>query len=542
VTEPRREEEDRDVAERRRGAPDARASGVMPALHVHRLADALAPNELAKLGTDELVRFLAPRRWFGAKAGAPSSARVRDAITLPWEDGRFAIARLEVTTGTSAEPRLYQLPLSVRSTDEIGGTPPRSTLARVIAGEGEGLLFDAVEDGAFLRALADSFQRGGSFGNADSRWVIESLGAAPLVVPTSAELRVGSAEQSNTSLVIGDQAILKLFRKLESGDHPDVELTRFLTLEARFPHTPALLGVIRFEDGGRPTVAGMLQEFLPGSTDAWAYALAKGRPYFQAARDGNPSHEFVGDAEQLGVVTRAMHEALATGRGAALAPEPADQAAVQRWASGAKDWIRNGFALLEKQLRARAVPKERAPEAEALVRRGDYYLDVVDEIVNTVRGDAGLAIRIHGDYHLGQVLRTAGDDFMVIDFEGEPARPLAERREKASPLRDVAGMLRSFAYAAATLGMEAKALDMGTRELRIGRWERDTRDAFLRGYLRDTAADRGASRILPSDSGHTRALLRLFETEKAFYELMYELNNRPDWTWIPMRGIAKSSQ
>ena len=539
MAEPR--EEDRDVEQRRRGATDAHASGMMPVLRVLWLADALLPNELAKLGTDELVAFLAPRRWFGAKAGTPSAARVRDAIALPWEGGRFAIARLEVTTPNAAAPKLYQLPLSLRSTDEIGDAPPRSTLARVVAGDGEGLLFDAVEDGVFLRALTDAFAHGGSFGDAGSRWVIEPLSAASLVVPASAELRVGSAEQSNTSLVIGDQAILKLFRKLEQGDHPDVELTRFLTVDARFAHTPALLGVVRFEDTDRLTVAGMLQEFLPKSTDAWAYALAKGRPYFQAPRESDPRNEFAVDAERLGVVTRAMHEALATGRDAALAPEPVDQAVVDRWALRAKQWVREGFALLEKQLRARALPKERASEAEALVRRGDHYLAVVDEIVNNVRGDTGLAIRIHGDYHLGQVLRTARDDFMVIDFEGEPARPLAERREKASPLRDVAGMLRSFAYAAATLGMEAKGLDVGTRELRIGRWERDTRDAFLRGYLRDPDNDPPARRILPSDTGHTRALLRLFETEKAFYELMYELNNRPEWTWIPMRGIAKSS-
>ena len=173
------------------------------------------------------------------------------------------------------------------------------------------------------------------------------------------------------------------------------------------------------------------------------------------------------------------------------------------------------------------------------MRRADHYLNVVDEIVSTLHGDAGLAIRIHGDYHLGQVLRTARDDFMIIDFEGEPARSLAERRAKASPLRDVAGMLRSFAYASATLGTEAKGLDQGTREVRIGRWERDTRDAFLRGYL--SSDDRGAPQrgILPDNTDHTRALLRLFELEKVFYELSYELNNRPDWAWIPMRGIAK---
>src|SRR5204863_8018816 len=167
------------------------------------------------------------------------------------------------------------------------------------------------------------------------------------------------------------------------------------------------------------------------------------------------------------------------------------------------EWVRDGLALLARQLRAGALPKERAPEAEALTRRTEHYIGVVDEIVNSVRADAGLAIRIHGDYHLGQVLRTARDDFMVIDFEGEPARSLAERRSKASPLRDVAGMLRSFAYAAATLGMEAKALDQSTRELRIGRWERDTRESFLRGYLAsDERNPRPERSILPADPEH----------------------------------------
>jgi trehalose synthase-fused probable maltokinase len=434
----------------------------------------------------------------------------------------------------------YQLPLCVRSIEEIGDAPPRSTVARVVAGDSEGLLFDAVEDGAFLRALVDAFAHGGTFGEGSLRWTFELLSATPFVVPAGAELRVGSAEQSNTSLVVGEQAILKLFRKLEQGENPDVELTRFLTMEAKFAHTPALLGVIRFDDGGQTTVAGMLQEFLPKSMDAWAYALERGRGYFQSPRDREAENAFVSDAERLGAVTRAMHEALATGTEQSLAPEPVEAATVDRWAKRAKEWVREGLTLLDRQLKAGAVPKERMPEGEALARRSERFLGVVDEIVNSVGGDAGMAIRIHGDYHLGQVLRTARDDFMVIDFEGEPARPLAERREKASPLRDVAGMLRSFAYAAATLGMESKAIDVGTRELRVGRWERDTREAFLRGYLgNNEQRARAGARILPSDTAHTRALLRLFELEKAFYELAYELNNRPEWTWIPMRGISK---
>ena len=507
-------------------------------LHVEKLDDALSSAELAKLGTQELVAFLAPRRWFGAKAGKPSSARVRDAIRLPWEGGRYAIARLEVAMA-QGEPRLYQVPLCVRGVDEIDNEPPKSTMARVVAGETEGLLFDAVDDGGFLRALADCFARGGSFGDDAARWVVEPLSAKAFVVPPNAELRVGSAEQSNTSLIIGEQAILKLFRRLEQGENPDVELTRFLTIDAKFPHTPTLLGVIRFDDRDAKSVAGMLQEFLPKSIDAWSYALERGKAYFQAPKERDADNAFLSDAERLGAVTRAMHEALATGRTPNLAPEPVSDDELERWASRAKDWVRDGLALLQRQLRAGALPKPRAPEAEALASRSERYLGVVDEIVNSVHGDAGLATRIHGDYHLGQVLRTARDDFMIIDFEGEPARSLVERQEKASPLRDVAGMLRSFAYAAATLGTDARSLDLATREIRIGRWERDVREAFLRGYLRESGSARTGRGILPSDAGHTRALIRLFETEKAFYELMYELNNRPDWMWIPMRGIAK---
>ena len=506
-------------------------------LKVRELRDALSPNELARLGTAELAAFLAPRRWFGAKAGTPTAARIRDVVPLPWEDGRFAIARLEVTTSAGAQ-NVYQLPLCVRAKAEIGDRMPKSVVARVDANGEEALLYDAVEDGAFLRALADALAHGGSFGSGALKWIIEPIGAAALVVPEATQIRVGSAEQSNTSIILGEEAILKLFRKLERGEQPDVELTRFLTVDAAFPYTPALLGTIRFEDGGGKMVAGMLQEFLPKSVDAWSYALERAKPYFAAPRDRDAPNAFLADAERLGMVTRAMHDALAQGQTSDLATERVDATRVEQWATRAKQWVRDGLSLLERQLRGNALPKERAAEGEALLRRHDQYLSQVDEIARELSGDAGVAMRIHGDYHLGQVLRTMRDDFMVIDFEGEPARPLAERREKASPLRDVAGMLRSFAYAAATLGMESKGLDVGTREIRIGRWERDTRDAFLRGYLAGNAEKPGGG-ILPSDTEHTRALLRLFETEKAFYELAYELNNRPAWTWIPMRGIAK---
>ncbi|HEX4684001.1 MAG TPA: hypothetical protein VH277_14880, partial [Gemmatimonadaceae bacterium] len=180
---------------------------------------------------------------------------------------------------------------------------------------------------------------------------------------------------------------------------------------------------------------------------------------------------------------------------------------------------------------------DRRAEAEALLGRKDHFLGWIDEINDYLGDDVGVRIRVHGDYHLGQVLRTASNDFMIIDFEGEPSRSLEERREKTSPLRDVAGMLRSFAYAAASLGMDAgKRIDPRTREIRMARWERDVRLAFLEGYLSANDED---SDILPEDQSHIKQLIALFEAEKAFYELAYELNNRPAWAWIPMRGISK---
>lgn len=518
---------------------------------------ALTLPVLEGLAGEPLVSFLRPRRWFGEKAATlvGADARFVGVVPLPWDDGRFAIARLEV--GGEGGIRSYQLPLALRRAGDPlpDDARPPAALARVVWPGGDGELVDAVDDARFLRHLADVFAKGESFGGDGARWVVEPLGATRLVVPEHTPIRVGSAEQSNTSILFGEEAILKLYRRLEPGEHPDLEVTRFLTLDARFTHTPTLLGVVRFElgEGNAETiVAGMLQEIVPRARDAWADALARGAAYFGAASGGKgggePVHGFEADAERLGAITREMHEALASDDDApAFAPEPATHDDVERWAEGARRSIDESIVLLERQLAAGALPKDRVPEAQALARRRAHYHQWVEELVNDIGDDAGFRIRVHGDYHLGQLLRTASDDFMIIDFEGEPARSLAARREKGSPLRDVAGMLRSFAYAAATLAMRhGQQLDLATREIRGGRWERVARDAFLRGYLggggereHREGSEHDEPGILPEEPANVTRLLALFETEKAFYELAYELNNRPDWAWIPMRGISK---
>ena len=469
------------------------------------MTDAPVIRVLQALSSSELLAYLQQQRWFAAKGATRTSARVLDAVVCPWGDGQFALARVAVDVG--GVQHIYQLPFSAS-----GGT-------------------DAIADEEFRRGLVAAISQGATAETAGLKWVAEPIG--DVVLPS--ETRLGSAEQSNTSIVVGDKAILKLFRLLKSGIQPDVEVTTALT-RAGFANTPALLGAARFEKNGEVTVAGMMQTYLAGSSDAWSYALEKARPYFSAPIDRDPDNVFIGDAKRLGEVTRAMHEALADNAAAAFEPELITPEDLDRWSHRTQQGIRDSLELLERQLTS--VPAERRAEAQALVKRKDHYLAWIDEINDYLGDDVGLGIRVHGDYHLGQVLHTASNDFMIIDFEGEPSRSLEERREKTSPLRDVAGMLRSFAYAAATLGMEAgNKIDLRTREIRMARWERDTRLAYLEGYL--SVSDDDGSGILPEDQSHIKQLIALFEAEKAFYELAYELNNRPGWVWIPMRGISK---
>ena len=476
------------------------------------ISTAPALTALRALSSDDLLRFLSKQRWFAAKGASPTSARVIDAVVMPWGDGQFALARVGVEA--NGAEHLYQLPFSARSLENI----------------------DATADDDFRRGLVDALARGASADSDGLRWIAEPVGSSPIDGAT----RVGAGEQSNTSIVVGDRAIIKLFRTLRPGIHPDVEVTRFLTTRAGFANTPKLLGEARFEDANGTMVAAMMQELVAGASDAWTYTLERGKEYFAAPKaQRDPANRFVHEARRLGQITRAMHEALASDDDdPAFAPEPVEPEDVDRWAQRSHQMIRDGLGLLEKSVSSSSFPKERLAEAQALIKRRDHYLGWIDEIDDAIGDDAGMRIRVHGDYHLGQVLRTSSNDFMVIAFEGEPSRPLEERREKTSPLRDVAGMLRSFAYAAATLAMSVeKTHDVPTRELRAARWERDVRAAYLEGYL-ITGEDDDPG-FLPEDTSHVQQLLRLFEAEKAFYELAYELNNRPSWAWIPMRGVSK---
>ena len=502
------------------------APSELPVIQASTPSEVLTPERLHALDGDALVRWLGGRRWFGAKGRTPRSVRVGAVVPLEWEGGAAAIVRLDVDLGDAGVAR-YQVPLTVA---EAGDTA--AALAHVETSRGARLLVDAASDEGFRRAIAESFAAGGrAFEGEGARWVVEPLGEGARVMHDAAkgESRMMSAEQSNTSIVFGDRAILKLFRRLEAGESPDVELTRVLTLDAGFRSTPALLGIVRLEGAGGTAVAGMLQAFAAGSRDAWSWLLEAARPAF--ARGEASVGRLTSDLRALGEVTRAMHEALASGRGADVAPESATERDVRRWADAARSMAERALALLGA--RVGTLAGGAAAGAQELLAQRESLVGLAGTLASGVGADAGQKVRHHGDYHLGQVLRTADDRFLVIDFEGEPARPLAERRERHSALRDVAGMLRSFSYATATLAAERADTEGDAARDRARRWEREARAAFLEGYY-----SRPTAPFLPRERAHADTLIMLFEMEKVFYELSYELDNRPDWAWIPIAGIA----
>lgn len=472
---------------------------------------------MRELEPASLAEFIAARRWFGGKGRTIELAEIENAAPLPSESSgceSAALTRVRVRLADGAELR-YQLPLALRV--EATDTP-----ALLLARTGSCVLYDAVESPEFRRQLGRAFAErsvlpsGLASGLASGlpsglpgagvRWEFEPL--ADLDDIAALPTKVMGGEQSNTSIAYGDRAIVKIFRRLEPGINPDVEIARFLTTRTEFRGTPALLGVIHLRDGDGDSVAGMVQEFMPGASDGWAHLLARLRE--QPAASGELNEGLAAEISALGRVTRELHTALASvADDPDFAPEPTTDADLERWRSTTET---ASLAALTRLAEAtdRLTP-EIAASARTLLGRDEAVRALLRRPLDAAA--AGPRIRHHGDYHLGQVLFTADGTWRIIDFEGEPARPLVERRAKHHPLRDVAGMLRSFAYAAAVTGSGS---------------ERAMRTAFLSGY--DPAL---------GDDPQRAGLLALFETEKLFYELGYELGSRPDWVWIPLAGITR---
>ena len=439
---------------------------------------------------EEVLReWLPAQRWYGGKGRAVTAVRVEHEERLPGgEDVRHTL--LHVTDEDGAT-ELYQVLLGRRS-GEV-----EARLKNAVVGEvDDRTLYDAVHDPAAVGSLLTLLAEGRSLSRLQSTATAE---LDPTLSP-----RVMGAEQSNTSVVYGDEYILKLFRRVQPGLNPDLEITRALA-EAGTPHIAAPLGWLEGEVGGQTTTLALLQCFQRNATEGWAMATASVRDLFAEAdlHADEVGGDFAAESERLGAATAEVHLAL--------------REALPSGTADADESAATGRQLHSRLDHAMGIVPDLEPYADAL--RAAY--DRVAERTEPVPVQ-----RVHGDYHLGQVLRTE-HGWVLLDFEGEPARSLAERTALMSPLRDVAGMLRSYDYAARHLLAERG----GDNQLayRANEWAERNRQAFCDGYARAAGAD-------PRDEAE---LLRAFELDKAVYEVVYEARNRPNWLAIPVGSIER---
>ncbi len=498
-----------------------------------------------------LPAYMQRQRWFGSKSRNIVRAKIAD--SLLFDEHRSALLWVSVDY-VEGEPDSWLLCLAMSFGDVANGVR-QSTPGQVLATAGSATKAGVLHEGllrsvpaALLEILAKGERlhtRSGTMIGLPSSVLDGLRGSQPLVA------RVSSAEQSNTSAIFGDRLIMKLFRRQQAGQNPDVEIGRFLTETAKFANIPPFGGSIEVRRAdAEPATVALLQGLVQNEGDGWQWTLDELDRYYEstasvrgpaalpsAASDVVPPEArehagiYLDAAAMLGRRTAEMHLALASGREAAFAPhtpEPSELATLRDELAG---HAAHAFDLLKTHLSG--LPDDTVEAAGlALSRRGALLAKF--RALDSLRSP-GQWTRIHGDYHLGQVLRSKGD-FVILDFEGEPARPLAERRMKHSPLKDVAGMLRSFSYAAfvaLTKYTTRRPEDFAQLESWARLWEASASGEFLRAY-REAIGD---SAVVPAAREEFDALLEIYILDKALYELVYELDNRPAWILIPLHGI-----
>jgi maltose alpha-D-glucosyltransferase/alpha-amylase len=542
--------------------------GALPALPAADSVAALVESAEDAL-TGVLVRWMRARRWFRGKARSVKEARVRDAIEIPFGGGDALAVLLEVDY-TEGDPDVYLVPLAIRNPSAAASLlarQPGAGIARLRAPgarTNSAFLIDAMAVPDVATALYETIRDRRRLRGRAGELVGRPYASLRPVADGDRALRPVPirSEQSNSSIVLGERLILKLYRIMAAGTNPDLEVGRFLT-ERGFARVPAVAGALEYRGpGGEPGTAAILQAFVPNQGDMFEYTLDALGGYFEraaalpvpppldglgsaalleASRTAPPGlaldtiQSYLDAARLLGIRTGELHRALASER---HDPDFAPEAFTELYQRSVYQSIhatsRQGLRLLGRRLSTLAGPAlEAANEVLAMADRIDERLRAL--YAHRLDGER---IRVHGDYHAGQVLHT-GRDFLIIDFEGEPARPLGERRLKRSPLVDVAGMIRSFHYAAygslllAEIGASIRGEDAEALVPWVRFWYRWVSAAFLDGYQ---GATDGAA-FLPADPADRAVLLDAFLIQKACYELVYELNNRPDWVAIPLRGI-----
>lgn len=451
-------------------------------------------GDLSFLAGDALQEWVIGQRWFGAKGRTVSALEVLQGVPLRDEEPLLILALIAARFPAGTHD-LYQVPIGIRHADEGWD---RGVIAEV----GGWTVYDGLTDPELARELLrrmrqESIARAGG-STLTFRWM-----EGPEL--NGDDIRPMGVEQSNSSMVYGDALVLKSFRRLEPGINPELELLRFLHGHG-FENIAPLAGWYEYEGRLVESTLGILQQYLKGARDGWSLAVEP---------DGEDPDKLIEQLDELGGVTGRMHSVLGSDASdSAFAPEePTDESLALITATVDEDIER--------------IFKNLPAEDENVAPIAGRAQDIRERLGQLSRiGAGGRTIRTHGDYHLGQVMLTERG-WVILDFEGEPARPLPERRQKRSPLRDVAGMLRSFSYVAAAGDI------LGTRTMPED-WEERARAAFLEGYFREVDPA-----LLPPGQESTEKLLSVFELEKAVYELNYEINNRPDWVGIPVQSILR---
>lgn len=540
---------------------------IIPEFHIKGNWDTVFKGKIKeKLEREFLPAYMGGCRWFGGKSQEIQETKIIENVTFR-EDlcaVQLLLVDVKYTTGLSD---IYLLPLSFSSGDKaesIVVENPYAVVAHIKSDITEGIIFDSIYDEEFRTYLLKAIVKRRTISGYNGKLTTypgKGLKRDRIKELLLEKTQILKAEQTNSSILYQKEFILKLYRRPNEGINPDLEVGRFLSEKISYPHTPAFAGAIEYKrQGGEPVVIGMLQTFVPNEGDAWTHTLDWVERYFGrvlarrneiqetptapvsffaiASQDIPPLlGELIGGVQLemialLGKRTAELHLALFSEKDDPdFTPEPFSVHYQRSLYQSMQALTKKVLALLRKNI-------HNLPDnLKALANEVLAFENKLKEHFGTLtrRKISAMKIRIHGDYHLGQVLYT-GNDFVIIDFEGEPERTLSERRLKRSPLRDVAGMIRSFHYAAHNAILKYSSIrleDIPVLEPWTDLWYKYVGGTFLRSYL-NTA---GKAPFIPENKEDLEIMLKAFLLEKAVYEIGYELNNRPEWVMIPMKGI-----
>jgi len=473
-----------------------------------------------RLEVEVLPKFIDAQRWYAQKGEHVARAELKDHVV--WDVGGISwlLTFVHVKGGD------YFLPLALGWEEDEDHVRALSALAiaRVRQQANVGVMADAIADEGFCRHVVKAIGEKKNLPSAHGALRFTPTSAfAALAGAEVASLTMGAlhTQSTNTSVTLGERLFLKCFRRIRPGMHPELEVGRFLTEVAHFKNCVPLAGAVEYlPSSGEPAAVALLQAYIPNQGDAWTYTLAYLERFVESLREEETHGAYLLLMQTLATRTAELHRAFAMKTGnPAFEPEPLTAQDVETWRARVRQEAEETLRICERSEKAKPVAAQKT-----------RILAFIDACPLPKR--PALKTRHHGDYHLGQVL-VSSNDFLIIDFEGEPSRPLAESRKKHTPLRDVAGMLRSFSYARGSTQLRERtepALE------RLGpalvAWEKATRKAFVDAYA---AAMKGSGIYESLDD--MRGVLQLAEIEKVLYELRYEAANRPDWIHIPVQGL-----